>query len=282
VKRLASNVITLILIVLAGGFCAAALVRFSPGFDSIPEDLEPGISAGTLRALHARHTSENSLPVFYAKYLRNAVRGDLGVSENFRQPVTELIRDRAPATLRLILFGTAGGWLLASAFAWLAVWSRRRILEVTAFSLSGLLIAIPPAVLALGFFFRQAPLSLALSLALLPRLFGTIRALLDECYGSPALLAARARGLSPFTVATRYVLQASAPQLLALFGAGLVLAFGLAVPIEALCDVPGLGALALAAATSRDMPLLCGLALLIAFFVTFIHTLGNTIAGERA
>jgi peptide/nickel transport system permease protein len=211
-----------------------------------------------------------------------AVHGDFGVSENFRQPVSELVRDRAPATLRLIFFGTAGGWLLASLFAWMAVWSRRRTLEVATFSISGLLIAVPPAVLALGFFFQRAPLSLALSLALLPRLFGTIRALLEDCYASPALLAARARGIHPFTVATRYVLQTAAPQLVALLGAGLVLAFGMAVPIEALCDVPGLGALALQAATSRDMPLLCGLALLIAFFVTFVQTLGTTISGERA
>jgi ABC-type dipeptide/oligopeptide/nickel transport system permease component len=61
-----------------------------------------------------------------------------------------------------------------------------------------------------------------------------------------------------------------------------VLAFGSAIPIESLCGVSGLGALALQAAISRDVPLLCGLALLITFFVTFIHALGNLLVGERA
>ena len=61
-------------------------------------------------------------------------------------------------------------------------------------------------------------------------------------------------------IALRYVLSAAAPRLVALLGVGLVLAFGVAIPIEALCGVPGIGALALQAATSRDMPLLCGLA----------------------
>ena len=273
--RLVSNLTTLALVVLAGGFLAAALVRYSPGFDSIPEDLDPAISPATLRALHEAHSRENSLPVFYARYLARAVHGDLGVSENLKQPVTELLRQRAPVTARLVLWGTAGGWLLGGLLAWMAVWTRRAAAEAAAYSISGLLLAVPPAVLALAFFFYQAPLALALSLALLPRLFGTMRALLDDCYASPALLAARSRGVGPGAIAARYVVRAAAPQLIALLGVALVLAFGSAIPIEALCDVPGLGALALQAATSRDMPLLCGMALLITFFVTAVHAVGD-------
>ena len=75
------------------------------------------------------------------------------------------------------------------------------------------------------------------------------------------------------------MLRAVAPQLIALLGVVLVLAFGSAIPIEALCDVPGLGALALQAAISRDMPLLCGMALLITFFVTFVHAAGEIATG---
>jgi peptide/nickel transport system permease protein len=284
-RKVASNLVTLAVVVMAGGFLAAALVRYSPGFDSIPEDLNPDISQATLRALHEKRGRENSLPIFYLRYLAGAIRGDLGVSQNLKVPVTQLLRERAPVTVRLILWGTAGGWLLGGLLAWMAVWPRRgaqgEVLEAAAFSISGLLLAIPPAVLALGFFFYQAPLGLALSLALLPRLFGTMRALLDYCYASPALLAARSRGVGPIAIATRYVLPAAAPQLIALFGVALVLAFGSAIPIEALCGVPGAGALALEAATSRDMPLLCGMALIITFFVTLVHAVGE-LAGERA
>src|SRR5690242_12457459 len=107
-KRLATHLFLLVAVVLAGGFAAAAMVRYSPGFDSIPEDLDPQISAATLRALHEQHERANSLPVFYAHYLARAVHGDLGVSQNLRQPVAELLRRRAPVTLRLMLAGTAG------------------------------------------------------------------------------------------------------------------------------------------------------------------------------
>jgi peptide/nickel transport system permease protein len=281
-SQAASSLSTLLAVVLAGGFVAAALVRYSPGFGAIPEDLNPEISPATLRALHEQNDRANSLPVFYARYLAAAVKGDFGVSQNLKQPVADLLRRRAPVTLRLILWGTAGGWVLGGLLAWMAVWTRRGLAETAAWSISGLLLAVPPAVLALAFFFYQAPLSLALALALLPRLFGTMRALLDECYRSPALLAARSRGVRPHTLAFRYVLGGAAPQLTALLGVALVLAFGSAIPIETLCDVPGIGSLALQAAISRDMPLLCGLALIITFFVTLVHAMGELVARERA
>jgi len=271
-KRLASRLLMLAAVAFAGGFVAAAMVRYSPGFDSIPEDLDPQISPATLRALHEQHERANSLPVFYARYLARAVRGDLGVSQNLRQPVSDLLRRRGPVTLRLMLMGTAGGWVLAGILAWIAVWSRRAVVKTAASSVNGLLLAIPPAVLALAFFFSEAPLSLALALALLPRIFGTLRALLEDFYASPALLAARARGISPGVIATRYILGAGAPQLVALSGVTLVLAFGAAIPIETLCGVPGVGALALQAAIARDMPLLCGLGLAITVFVTAVQT----------
>ncbi|HWE52637.1 MAG TPA: ABC transporter permease [Bryobacteraceae bacterium] len=277
-RRLLSNLLGLIVIVLLGGFAAAALVRYSPGFSSIPEDLDPSISPETLQALHAKYEDNNPLPVFYARYLAGTLKGGFGISTSLNQPVAELLRRRAPVTAKLIATGTAGGLLLGALLAWMAVWTRKVYLQTAAFSISGLLLAVPPAVLALAFFFNEAPLSIALALALFPRLFGTMRTLLDDASKSPALLAARARGISPGIVAGRYVLGGAVPQLVALVGVALMLAFGSAIPIEVICGVPGIGALALQAAIGRDMPLLCALALIITFFVTLVHSVGDLLA----
>lgn len=278
IRRLVASLLSLVIIVLLGGFAAAALVRYSPGFSSIPEDLNPAISPETLRALHARYEDDNPLPVFYARYLAGTLHGGFGTSTSLNQPVADLLRRRAPVTLKLLATGTAGGILLAALLAWLAVWTRIAILETTAASLSGLFLALPPAVLALAFFFCEAPLALAIALALFPRLFGTLRTLLDDAYRSPVLLAARARGIGAATIASRYVLGSAAPQLFALSGVALVLAFGADIPVEAICGIPGIGALALQAATGRDMPLLCALALIITFFVTLVHTGGELLS----
>jgi peptide/nickel transport system permease protein len=276
--RFASSLVSLIVIVLLGGFAAAALVRYSPGFSTIPEDLDPSIGPEVLRALHARNEDSNPLPVFYARYLAGTLRGGFGVSTSLNQPVAGLLRRRAPVTARLIAEGAAGGLLLGAFLAWLAVWTRSVFLETTAFSLSGLLLAVPPAVLALVFFFNEAPLAIALALALFPRLFGTMRTVLEDLYQSPVLLAARARGLGARIIAIRYVVGAARRQVVALTGVALVLAFGFSIPIEAICGIPGVGALALQAAIARDMPLMCALALIVTFFVTLVHNAGELLA----
>jgi peptide/nickel transport system permease protein len=274
-------VLNLSLVVLVGGFAAAALVRFSPGFDIDENSWNPKIGTATLEAMHAERERESRLPRFYLNYLRAAVQGDLGQSDSLRQPVADLLASRAPVTLSLVGWGSAAGLLLGGLLAWIAVWPRRASLGLAASAASGLLLAIPPAVLALAFFFAEAPLAMAVALAVLPRVFGTLRTLLEDIFASPALLAARARGVGPAALARRYVLGPAAPRLVALAGIAVVLAFGAAIPIEALCDVPGIGQLAWKAALARDLPLLCGLALIITFIVAFMQSLGEVLV-ERA
>jgi peptide/nickel transport system permease protein len=241
----------------------------------------PQISAQTQAAIHARREYENRLPRFYVHYLAAALQGNLGESDEFHMPVTELLRQRVAVTAPLMAWGVVGGMLLGGGLAWLAVWPRRALLEVAAVSVSGLLLAVPPAVLVLAFFFTGAPLGIAVALAILPRVFGTMRALWSDRYRSGALLAARARGLAPWTLAWRYVLYPAAGQLVALTGVALVLAFGVLIPMEALCDVPGIGQLTWKAAVARDLPLLCGLALIITLVVAFVASVGEWLEGGQ-
>jgi peptide/nickel transport system permease protein len=280
-RGLAGAVLNLVPVVLIGGFLSAALVRYSPGFDVDENDWNPQISAATRAALHAERESENHLPSFYLNYLRAALHGNFGKSDHYKLPVSELLADRAGATLELVITGTLSGLLFGGVLAWFAVWPRRTILAVAAAGVSGLLLAIPPAVLALEFFQRDAWVEMALALAVVPRVFGSMRAILTEFAASSALLAARARGLGAFALAMRYVFRPALPRLATLAGVALVLAFGLAIPVESLCDVNGVGNLAWHAATARDLPLLCGLALIITFIVALVQSLGE-LAGEPA
>jgi peptide/nickel transport system permease protein len=281
VKKLVGILLSLLAVVLIGGFAAAALVRFSPGFDVDENSWNPKISAATREVLHARRARDNRLPQFYLHYLQAALHGDLGQSDSFKAPVTELLRERAPVTVRLIVAGTAGGLLLGGLLAWVAVWPRRAGMEIAATTISGLLMAIPPAVLALAFFFGESPLWLAIAVVLLPRVFGTMRALLDQLYSSSALLAARARGAGPAVLAWRYVALPALPQFMALAGVTLALGFGAIIPIEALCDVPGVGQLFWKAALARDLTLLCGLGLIITFGIAAVQSATDLVAGDR-
>jgi len=78
------------------------------------------------------------------------------------------------------------------------------------------------------------------------------------------------------------VLGNAAPQLAGLAGIALVLAFGAIIPIEALCDVPGVGQLAWKAAPrQRDLPVLCALALVITLATGLVAAAGDLISGSR-
>jgi len=56
----------------------------------------------------------------------------------------------------------------------------------------------------------------------------------------------------------------SAPELLALGGVSVNMALGATIPVEALCDVPGVGQMVWKAALARDLPVLVNVTILIA------------------
>ena len=61
----------------------------------------------------------------------------------------------------------------------------------------------------------------------------------------------------------RYVVWPAGPSLLAILGLSVNAAFGGAILLETICDLPGVGQLALQAALARDLPLLVGMTLLV-------------------
>ena len=105
-----------------------------------------------------------------------------------------------------------------------------------------------------------------------PNVFRYARNLIIEAYGEPHVFVAQARGLSPTRVFVWHVVPWIAPQLLALAGVSLGVAFGAAIPIEVLCDFPGIGQLAWKAALARDLPVLVSLTILVAAFTQIANS----------
>ena len=280
--RIAAQIGNVVLVTLLAGSIAAVLVRYSPGYGMDESDLNPRLSAATVRAMRARRASEEaSLPRFYAGYLARAVTGDLGTSQAFQQPIATLLADRAPATFELVVGGSLLGWIIAFVFAALAVRFRHPLFDFGASAGNGMLLSVPPAVLALLFFHTGWPLTVAMGLIVAPRLYSTLRLLFDELSNSSRTIAARARGLTAWQLGLHYFALPAAGRLVALLGIAAVIAFGCAVPIEALCDSPGIGQLAWKAALARDLPLLSALTLTITVFVTCLNAVSDLFDPER-
>jgi peptide/nickel transport system permease protein len=273
-RTIARHGLTLVATALLGGLLSASLVRFAPGFDTDEATLNPHLSSQSIQALHQARTEQHNIFRFYLHSLQGALHGDLGTSISLKQPVSTLLHDRVPLTLRLVSLGLLTGWAAVMALALTAAWLRVMACDLLATVLTGLLICVPAAVLALLSVLWNIPGALAIALIIFPRDYRFARNLLDKAYSLPHIITARAKGLSELRILFWHVVPLVGPQLLALAGVSVSLAIGAAIPVEALCGLAGIGQLAWQAALARDLPLLMNITVL----VTLVTLLANSSA----
>lgn len=274
IQRLLRHCAVLLLTVLLGGLLGATLVRFAPGFGVEEEELDTRLSEQSIRSIRQAHPDERNLVRFYSHYLAGMLHGNLGNSHLLGRPVADLFAERAPVTLRSLGFGLLGSWVFGFALALPGALYRRWSYDAVTTVVSGLFLCLPSAALALFFVHFDGPVPLAIALAIFPRIFRYSRNLLLQTYGLPHVLTAKAKGLGGARILLWHVLPSAAPQMLALAGVSVSMAFGAAVPIEVICDSPGIGQLAWHAALGRDLPLLVNVTLL----VTLITLIANSIS----
>ena len=268
----------LVLLALAG-VLGATLVRFAPGFSADEREADPRLSAESIQSIRDERAREGDLPRFYWRYFSGLARGDFGVSQALNRPVRSLVAERVPVTLRAAGFGLLAGWLAGLAAALAFSLPRLRGLAPAGTVASGMLLSLPEAVLALAFVFFGGTVKWAIALVVFPRVYRYAKNLLARIGEAPHVLAAHARGLGPVAVLSRHILPVAAPELLALAGISVSVAVGASIPIEVMCDSPGIGQLAWHAALGRDLPVLVTLTLLVTAITLMANTASDVAAG---
>src|SRR5579884_2943094 len=185
----------ILLITLAAGFLGAALVRFSPGFDTDERDLDARLSAASHEADARARAGERNVVAFYGHWLSAALHGDFGTSRTMHRPVATLIAERYAVTLRMIAAGGFAGLLAGLIGAIVAAWRRTAWVDNLLSPANGALLSAPPAVVALIFLWLDLDPALAIAIAVGPYVFRYAHNLLREAAASPHVLTARARGL---------------------------------------------------------------------------------------
>jgi peptide/nickel transport system permease protein len=273
-RKIARHGLLILATVLLGGFLSATLVRLAPGFDADEAQLDPHLNSESLAALRQARLSQHNLFRFYLHSLRSAIHGELGSSNSLQQPVSKLLGERGPLTLRLVAIAWLLSWTTAMALALSAAWLRLASYDAAATIVTGTLLSMPAAVVALFSVLWNTPAALAIAMILFPRDFRYARNLLAKAYSLPHITTARAKGLSELRILFWHVVPVAGPQLLAVAGVSVSLALGAAIPVEALCGLAGVGQLAWQAALARDLPLLMNITIL----VTLITLLANSSA----
>lgn len=274
-RSFAPAMVRLLALMLVASFLGALLIRAAPGFSSDEQELNFGLSSESIQAIRQAHLADSNILRFYFHYLGALVRGDLGQSRSLNQPVGELLRERLPVTLRSLALILMVGWIAGLALATVAQIFHSRFLTAITEALSGTLISAPAAALALVFVLLRWPPVAAAALLLFPKIYRYSSNLLREGYDRPHVLMARARGTGRWRTLLWHVTPTCLPQAIALFGVTISIAIGVLLPIEVVCDVPGIGQLAWQAAQSRDLSLLVNLTMVVTFLTVCATTLSD-------
>jgi peptide/nickel transport system permease protein len=285
-----------------------ALPRLAPGdplhfvLGAAADDLTPQQRTRLL----ATYGLDLPIPEQYTSYLVGLTRADLGTSVRFGQPVSAVLKDRAPWTVLLVLPAVALSTLVGVGLGTLSAWRRGSPIDlgllvsmllldaVPGFWLGMVLIAVFAVQLAWFPAFGAVPLAAVSG----PALFGEVlqravlpiatvtlasvggvyllaRATMLTTLGEDYVLMAEAKGLRQRTVVLRHALRNALLPIHTNVALRLgVLASG-AVVVETVFGYPGLGRLVYESVVARDYPLLQGAFLLITVGVVTANLLAD-------
>lgn len=279
-SAIARRLIPVAITVVAGGFLSATLVRYAPGFGADERELDARLSSSSIQAIRDSAAEERSVVRFYARSLRRMMRGDLGTSRSLQRPVWQLLAERGPITLTLAGKGLIAAWLAAVLLV-LATWQLQSPTFETACAVSaGTLLCLPAGAVALLLVLAGGPGYLALALVLFPKVHRYLNNLIHAAAEMPHIVTAKAKGIAHPRVLVWHVLPVIAREMLALAGVSLGLAISAAIPVEALCGIPGVGQLAWQAAIGRDFPVLINISLLVIAFTALANSGADLLAEE--
>lgn len=228
---------------------------------------------------------------------------DLGRSYQSQAPVSELIRDRLPATIQLAL-GAAVLWLLiALPVGVVSAIRRRSVIDRVAMGATLLAISAPvywlglvvlylfddtlgrfpllpgfdayvPASEDLGRWLQAMILPwIVLAVSFAAVYARLVRSNLLEVMGEDYIRTARAKGLSERRVVWSHGVRAAGTPVVTLLGIDLGVLLGGAILTESVFNIPGLGGLFADAVSRQDIPTIQGIVLFGAFAIIVLNLL---------
>ncbi len=270
------------------------LAHIVPG-DPVQQMLGEGARADDLQQL--RHSLGLDVPIGtqYGRYLAGLVRGNLGESFRFQEPVTRVVLEHYPATLELAFVALIVCAAIGIPFGLLAAERRgtsadRAVgvftllgLSVPNFALGPLLILVFAVILGwLPVSGRGGPTHLILPAVTLGATLAAIltrmvRTSVIQELSSDYVRTARAKGLTESQVLFRHAFRNALIPILTILGLQFGTLLAGAIVTETIFSWPGIGRLAVQAIGARDYPLLQGCILLIAVSDVAVNLLTDLV-----
>lgn len=275
------------------------LLRISPGG---PEQkfISPELNPALMQNVRASFNLDKPIPEQYAAFIVNSIKGDFGISYNYREPVIDVILDYLPFTLSFALIVIIVQLLSGFLLSYISVKriNSRTDKFISKFSL--ILFSIPTFVAGvfLIYIFSEKmnifPSSglksinhremnfaeqildfmnhlilpvITLCIGGIAVYYRYLRDNLEEIYNKPFVLNLRASGLSEKEIALKHVIPNAINPLITITGLDLGLLLSGALITEVIFGLPGMGRLTVTAILSRDYPLVLGCTFIAGVFI---------------
>jgi peptide/nickel transport system permease protein len=290
-KSAVKRVISMIPVLLGVMLLIFIMLRIVPG-DPVTVLLGEHYSQETIDRLTAAMKLDRPLLEQFISYVLGVLKGDLGISYVSKRPVTMMILQALPYTVKLALMAAAFAWVIGLFAGIIAAVKENKIPDriFMAFSLAGVSVPVFMSALLLQYIFafrlKLFPITSDGSILsmLLPAIAlgwnsaGSIarltRSSLIEVMQADYIDTARAKGLKRRSVIFGHALKNSLLPVITMMAIQLSSMLSGAVITESVFGIPGIGRLATTSISNRDMPLLQGTIL----FTTVVIILGNLIA----
>lgn len=270
-----------------------SLIRLAPGGPAVL--LAPEMTREELRRAEASLGLDQPIPVQYARWLSEVLRGNLGKSYGQGVSVVELMAIRLPPTLLLVLTGMLLTVILGVGIGVVSAVRRNTWVDhlSTGFAFFGM--SVPVFWLALmliilfaiqlkwlpssGAYTIGAPPSawdrvshlilpaIVLAVSNLAQIARYTRSSMLEVLNADFLRTARAKGLKESTVMVRHALRNTLIPVVTVVALGIPRLVGGVAITESVFAWPGMGQLAVDSAIQRDYPLVMGITLLVSAIV---------------
>ncbi|HSB54724.1 MAG TPA: ABC transporter permease [Gemmatimonadales bacterium] len=255
--------------------------------------------AAGLEEIRQKYGLRDPLPIQYAKWVRRALRGDLGESIRTRESVLRLVGQKLPITLQLAAYSLVVALSIAIPVGVLAAVRRNTAWDYLASSVSLCGVSIPNfwlgimLILLLSVRLRWLPASgfvplfedpwanterllmpaVVLGSALAAVLMRQTRNSMIEVLSADYVRTAYAKGLRTGVVIFRHAIRNGLIPVITIFGLQLGALIGGAVVTEQIFVVPGFGRLILEAVFTRDYPVVQGVVLITASAYVLVNLL---------
>ena len=263
------------------------MLNVVPG-DPVTVMMKEHLKEDVVENLRASMHLDDPFFIRYARYVWDALHGDLGMSWKLSRPVTGVIATAFPYTLRLAISAALFSWIMGIPVGILSAVKKNSLIDHLSMGLSLFGVSMPVFWVALilqNTFKGTLPVSgvdgwrsyilptVVLGWSSAGRIARLTRSSLMEVLRNDYIRTARSKGLSRFMVIVRHALKNALIPVITVMAIQISSLLSGAVITESVFAIPGVGSLAVSAIKNRDMPLLQG---------TVIFTAVLIIAGNLA